>query len=461
MKAARGHTVRWLALVAGTGVVLALAWAWNLRQQRSAESSTAAWAPPVAPLPGRPNGLEIASDTVTAMGLQATPVVPAPHHSPLRLTGSLSIDPSRLAHIHVRFPGEVVSLGSYRSDHASGAAIPEESRPLRVGDTVEHGQLLAVVWSREIGDKKSDLIDALSQYYLDRRILDRLRALPPGTVPQRSIEEAERSLEAATIAVARSERTLRSWNLDEDDLEQIRAEARRIHESNEAPDTEQARRWAEVDVVSPLSGIVLEKNIVPGDIVDTQLDLFKVADLSRLRVVANVYEDDLPKLERLPPSDRKWTIRLKSDPEVPEIEGEFDLIGFLVEARQHTAVVTGWLDNPNGQFRVGQFITATIELTVPMGVVMVPETAVVEEGNESYVFVALDTALTRVMRRRVAVRRRSETGFLLAANPTATEREQGCEAMNLDEMVLVTGTVELSGAWHSLAIQSAPRSPAR
>ena len=54
-----------------------------------------------------------------------------------------------------------------------------------------------------------------------------------------------------------------------------------------------------IEVRSPLDGVILEKNIALGDLVDTNLDLFKIADLSRLRVMAHAYEEDLPLLDAL------------------------------------------------------------------------------------------------------------------------------------------------------------------
>jgi len=48
-----------------------------------------------------------------------------------------------------------------------------------------------------------------------------------------------------------------------------------------------------------MAGVILEKNFTVGDIVDTTHDMFKIADLSRLGVMANVYEEDLPKLVAL------------------------------------------------------------------------------------------------------------------------------------------------------------------
>jgi len=52
-------------------------------------------------------------------------------------------------------------------------------------------------------------------------------------------------------------------------------------------------------VKAPLDGVILEKNIAVGDIVDTSLDLFKVADLTSLGVMVHVYEEDLPTLRAL------------------------------------------------------------------------------------------------------------------------------------------------------------------
>lgn len=446
-----GSRTGWqLGLVGVVGLVLAL-WVARLVWRSSAEPARSKPTRPVALAADTPRTLELNPETVRAMGLEAQLVSTAPTAQPLRLTGQLSIDPAKLVHVRARFPGEVVQVGQ------SGVRDPDEpgaDRPLRVGDRVGKGQLLAVVWSREIGEKKSDLIDALSQLYLDRRILDRLRALPQGTVPQRSVDEAERSVEAGSISVARAERTLRSWRLQEDEIAEIRAEASRIHENpRSVDDPTDDRRWAEVDVTSPLAGVILERNVVPGDIVDTSLDLFKVADLTRLRVIANAYEDDLPKLEQLGPDERRWSIRLRAHPDAAEVAGTFDLVGFLVEPSQHTAVVTGWLDNPESKFRVGQFITATVDVPAPQGVVAVPTTALVDQGTQSVVFVTADPGMSRVTERVVAVRRRSGKRVLVASDPTASERSAGCQPLTEGEWVVTTGTVELTGALRTEEIE--------
>src|SRR5262249_52499021 len=154
--------------------------------------------------------------------------------------------------------------------------------------------------------------------------------------------------------------------------------------------------WAKVEVRARFPGTILEKNVAEGDIVDTATDLFKVADLSRLAVWADAYEDDLPALlapltpAPLPPGERgrgegqrRCPIRLKADPEVPAQEGEFSHISDVIDPTQHTALVTGHVDNRDGRLRAGQFITATVELPAAPDEVVLPAGAVIQDGRSS------------------------------------------------------------------------------
>ena len=97
------------------------------------------------------------------------------------LNGSLALDPDFLARVHSRFAGEVVEVGTVadpdgRESSPGGTAV----RVVRFGDKVEKGQLLAVVWSKDLGEKKSELMDALSQLRINRDTLNRLKTLTEG-----------------------------------------------------------------------------------------------------------------------------------------------------------------------------------------------------------------------------------------------------------------------------------------
>ena len=67
-------------------------------------------------------------------------------------------------------------------------------------------------------------------------------------------------------------------------------------------------QWAKLEVLSPLDGTIIERNVALGELVDTSTDLFKIADLSRLGVLAYAYEEDLPTLDSQPADQRAWSV---------------------------------------------------------------------------------------------------------------------------------------------------------
>ena len=120
------------------------------------------------------------------------------------------------------------------------------------GQRVRKGQLLAVIWSRDLGEKKSELVDGLSQLRVDQESLARInKAAGDGAVPDRVIRDAERKVEADRIAVARAERTLQSWRISKEEIDAVRAEADRLARDTKQDREELPRQWARVEVRAP------------------------------------------------------------------------------------------------------------------------------------------------------------------------------------------------------------------
>ena len=221
----------------------------------------------------------------------------------IELAGTLMLDSDRFSHVRARFAGEIVELGT-----------GEGNSPVGFGQRVRTGQLLAVIWSRDLGEKKSDLIDNLSQLRVDQESLARInKAAPDGAIPDRVLRDAERKVESDQIAVARAVRTLQSWRVSKEEIDAVRAEAGRLARDKMQDHEELVRQWARVEIRALFDGVLIEKNVVRGDLIDTSTDLFKVADLSRLRVTAHAYEEDLPALDALPSGQRAWSIVVNSE----------------------------------------------------------------------------------------------------------------------------------------------------
>jgi cobalt-zinc-cadmium efflux system membrane fusion protein len=433
--------------ILGLAVLGGLAWWMESRRLQSAPANSASAAPQPQLAKGSDHTLIVPEETVHAMALSSETARTADESQHLKLTGQLMLDPGRLVHINARFPGEVVQIGSRNPKG-------EQPEQLRSGDRVVKGQRLAVVWSKEIGEKKSDLVDALSQLEFHKKLYLSLKSLQKdGGVSQRAAEEAKRNYESDLIQVERVRRTLRSWRIDEQELVEVEGEFQRIQQSAAASpeemneitpiDAKVSASWAEIDIRSPLDGVILEKNVTVGDIVSTESDLFQVADLSQLMVMANVYEEDLAKLNALPPDQRTWSVRLLSTPSAPPHEGRIETIGNVIDPNQHTAVAQGWMNNEQGDLRVGQFVEATVQVPMSHELVEIPSSALIDDGARKFVLIALDESLCRLQRREVHVVHRNATSIIL--RPT--------EALGVrpGERVLTGGVMELLSVLNDLA----------
>jgi cobalt-zinc-cadmium efflux system membrane fusion protein len=207
-------------------------------------------------------------------------------------------------------------------------------------------------------------------------------------------------------------------------MKQIRDEAQRLFErrslladARPAPDQPE-NDWARVELRAPFSGIVVERNVAPHDIVDTSTVIFKIAKMDRLLIQANAYEESLPALLSLTPERRRWQVRLKADPAAQPMEGAIKHIRHVLDPATQTVFVVGYVDNAKALLRSGQFVTATVTLPPPEGVVSIPTTALVEDGWQSTVFVQLDAAKLEYTMLRVQVTQRFQDHVLVRGQLT-------------------------------------------
>jgi Cu(I)/Ag(I) efflux system membrane fusion protein len=136
-------------------------------------------------------------------------------------------------------------------------------------------------------------------------------------------------------------------------------------------------------ILSPISGTIIEKNIVPGAAFTARSKLLRIADLSTVWVEGQIYETDLPQVEL----GMTAQVILENKPDTPFI-GKVTFIEPFLENETHAAQVRVELPNPNGLLRPDQYVH--LQLQVNLGERMVvPEQAVVFTGKSRVVFVDL------------------------------------------------------------------------
>jgi cobalt-zinc-cadmium efflux system membrane fusion protein len=436
----------------------------------------------------KPHSLEVPDEVCDALGIRkdqrySIALAQAPTTmKPFVLPGSTALDPARLARIRARFaPARVVEISKiWDYNRKSGQTEPRELRP---GDRVAKGDVLGIFYSVDVGSKKNDLLQALVQFELDQEILDKINE-NVYAVPAVYRLTQERAVMGDRTEVNRALNNLKAWDIPQEEIDALHAEAKKIHaDKNKWFNTEEGRwvrgeerpkgdkadphkekadpqketrenPWGKVTLRAPFDGVIVERNVHEGEmVVDNTVNLFQIADVSRLLVTANCPEDQLPTLEALGTGERRWTVRTVGAAAATGLNGTIDEIGYIIDPNQHTAIIKGYVENPGEKIRGGQVVSATVNIPPPDDVVEIPVDALVEDGRQSLVFVQPDAAKHEFTMRRVQVTHRFDRRVFVRSTPipkdeqlTAREAEEGLlpkEPLHSGERVLTAASVEL------------------
>jgi cobalt-zinc-cadmium efflux system membrane fusion protein len=392
--------------------------------------------------------IELPRKVVERLGVTSDPVRTAAAPRALELAGSLAFDPNRLGRVQARFAGEVVALGTIEDRDADNNT---HQRPLRYGDPVSKGQILAVVLSKDLGEKKNELIDALVKLRYDDMLLKNLEdLLKMGATPPATVKIQRETVGLDRNAVTKAEKTLRTWRVSDKEIDAIKEEAKRVYEHKGQRDVEKETEWAKVEVKAPFDGTLVEKSVSVGTLVSTDFVLFQVADLTKLGVLVHAYEENLRKLQALP-RGFPWKVRAGADLNHRILPSDgLQRIGLVVDPNQHTAPIMGLVHNKDGKLLVGQFVTATVELPPPPDVVSLPSSALEEDGDQSIIFVQADPSKPRYALRRVSVAMRLRDVIYARSELREEDRKKGLHAVKPGEYVVTEGVLELKAALEEL-----------
>ena len=389
-----------------------------------------------------PEFVTLSESTVRAMRLKTT-LANVPRFSKiLHLRGSLAIDSNLQSHIHARFPGQVVELATTKGLKSQMPQSTDvDARPLQYCDVVEAGFPMAIIWSKDLGEKKSQLADSLAKLRVEKETAKNLLGLAKeGGISDRELREQKAKVEQLVIAAFSAEATLRAYQVAEADIKQVKDSAEKIHLSQET-DKSYALDWPRVIVTSPIAGVIVEKNVTVGEIVDANAELFKVADISSLAVWLHPYEEDLPALEQLP-KPLHVSIKVPAHPELGEIPGEVDRFSPMIDPNEHMALLVGTVKNP-GILRANQFITADVGIPIEPGVVEIPANAVIDVGTDAVVYIQTDAAVPKFHRRRVRIVQRYFEVVYVRSELSDEQKSNGLQEVRVGDSVVAGGLLEL------------------
>ena len=259
-----------------------------------------------------PHTLIVPEDVRKALDIQESIVVHEPTQArPLVMPGSTALDPARVMRVRTRFNAEVVEITEVPDETQRASKGQTVLRELRPGDRVQKGQVLAVVWSIDVGARKSDVVDALVQLRLDeKRLAEREKLYATGSLPLDTLLQTRRDVVSDRNAKERAERTLRTWNIPDHEIKAVYDEAELAAARQGKRDEDKEQLWARSELIAPRDGIIVECNVSVGEYVaDNTINLFTIAEVDRLQIIANPPEDQLPALLALQPGQMHWTLQ--------------------------------------------------------------------------------------------------------------------------------------------------------
>jgi Cu(I)/Ag(I) efflux system membrane fusion protein len=311
----------------------------------SAAAAAAAPAVGAKPVPGL-SDIDLPPERIQLIGMRTAKVERAALGDALRTVGVIAANERGLAQISVRFSGWVQQL-----------LVSETGR------RVKRGEVLANVYSPEVLRAE--------QEYLTARGWD---AKASGTADLLSGgHHGEPSLGAAMTGglAADARRRLELLGIGAQEIDAM-ASRGKVGDS--------------VPIRSPAEGYVTARNVVPGAAIQPGAPLFEVADLSKVWLLADVFEQDAARLR----IGQKASLELASYPG-EHFAGRVGFIYPMLTAATRTLRVRIEFANKTGpggvKLRPGMYGNVALELPSASGLV-IPVEALVDTGEHQYVFVA-------------------------------------------------------------------------
>ncbi len=270
---------------------------------------------------------------------------------------------------------EATGAVDFDNDQATSVLAPISGPVSRLvvspGDKVKKGDPLAYVDSPDFATAISTYRKALVTAHTTRRLADLDKdLLQHQGVAQKEADQAETDAASAEADAYAALQTLVSLNVDPQTIK----------------DVEQGRPIARIQGVirSPIAGTVVEKLISPGQLLQAGTTAcFTVADLSRVWVMAQVSNSDLPAVHV---GD---TVDVITGMDAKPIKGEVDNVAALVNPDTRLVAARVVVNNAHGLLRKQMYVSVRIHSLRPETGMMVPVSSILrDDENLPFVYVA-------------------------------------------------------------------------
>jgi membrane fusion protein, copper/silver efflux system len=276
--------------------------------------------------------VKIDPERIQLFGVRTEKVISRELNKSVRAVGIVVSDERRVANIQTKFSGWIVDLYVNFTNQS-----------------VNQGEPLFSVYSPA-------LLATQEEYIIAKKgMRNQLR----GTFAEEYSRTNQKLLESVR-------QRLELWDIPQEEIERL---------------DQQAIPMKTLTIRSPINGIVLQKNAFVGMNVEPGMNIFTVADLSHVWVLADIFEQDIASIR----IGQQATLTMNAFPG-KTFEGKVDFINYVLDQTTRTTKVRFDFSNREMLLKPGMY--GVIELTIPIGFVLaLPEAAVIDTGTKKIVFI--------------------------------------------------------------------------
>lgn len=307
---------------------------------------------------------------------------------------------------------------AYAEDKYSRISSPLQGRVVevmaRLGGRVKAGDVLLVVDSPDIAQAYSEYVKEDSELQYATKAYELAKDLyETRALALKDLKQAENELVKARAEFRRAKERLVSLRIS-------------LHELNKPLD--QQHITSRFELKSPLSGIVVERTVTPGQSVTGDPDpvLFTVADLDVLQVVADVYEQDLALVRE----GQSAVVKVEAYPDVG-FPATVTVVGDVVDPVTRTIKVRARVDNGAHKLKPEMFARLQLDVSDSGQFLTVPREAVLEADGKQFVYVV--EVGNKYVKREVKI------------STISAEQSRVIEGLRAGERIVTKGAVLIKG----------------
>jgi membrane fusion protein, heavy metal efflux system len=267
--------------------------------------------------------------------------------------GTIVPDADRIARVSVKLSATVAELRK------------------KLGDTVEKGEVIAMLESREAADAKSEYLAARLNNDLQKNLYERDKILwDRQVIAEQVVLKSQGAAGQAKMNLDIARQKLFALGVTESELAALPDE----------PETALRRQ----EVRAPISGRVVDRRVDLGAAVgrdNLETELFIVADLDRVWVELAVGPTDLPRVAE------GQMVSIAAHGFSKRAVGKIVFIGPMLDKETHSARVVVEIANPDGNWRPGSLVQAAVVIEEHPAALAVPASAVQTIGKTRVVFI--------------------------------------------------------------------------